>query len=119
VCKKILFIDDDDTFRGTVVNGLEKAGYQVAEAANLLEFISAFRSEKPDIVVTDLIIDDFRGTDVRDWLVIESPATPVILVSGTMALLPKEERHGFVGYVRKSLQAVKEILEIIQELHPS
>lgn len=111
--KKILVVDDEEQIRDLLEGFLEK-DYQVLLASSLLESIKVFKEEKPDLVITDLVMTQGYGTDVRDFVKMESPQTPVILMSGTMHLLPKTERHGFCKYLEKPfrkndlMQAIKE-----------
>lgn len=52
--KKILVIDDDELILMTFRNLLKKEGFNVVEAQNGNLGIELYKSENPDLVVTDL-----------------------------------------------------------------
>jgi CheY-like chemotaxis protein len=60
----ILVVDDEDMIRSIVRLYLEHGGYQVIQAANGPEAIEKYRTEKPDLVVTDIAMPDMSGFDV-------------------------------------------------------
>ena len=61
---KILLVDDEASIRELVRFNLEKAGYQVQEAADGQEAVHAIRQAKPDLVVLDLMLPGLDGLDV-------------------------------------------------------
>ncbi len=60
---KILVIDDDDLVRGMICNALRKEKFEVFEACNGNEGIRKAKEEKPDIVVTDILMPDKEGIE--------------------------------------------------------
>ena len=68
--KKILVIDDNMVVRNTIVQILESEGYEVISAEDGRRGLFVFRSEKPDLVVTDIIIRS------------EVPDAKIIAISG-------------------------------------
>jgi DNA-binding NtrC family response regulator len=101
VKKKILVVDDEKNNRDLITDYLEEE-YAVRTASNLLEFIQAFRHDKPDLVITDYFMRNGEtGADVRNWIESENPETPIILTSSMIHLVPKEEKFGFICYLRK------------------
>ena len=58
---KILVIDDDVIVRETIIQILEDRGYQVISAEDGKRGIASFRSEKPDLVITDIIMPEKEG----------------------------------------------------------
>ena len=62
---KILIIDDDTDFQYSTRMVLEKHGFEVASAYNPEEGIEKVQSEKPDLVILDVIMpNDFEGFEV-------------------------------------------------------
>jgi len=53
---KILVIDDDVIVRETIVQILEDGGHQVVSAEDGKRGMAAFRSERPDLIITDIIM---------------------------------------------------------------
>ena len=54
---KILVIDDDPDIVLSVRTTLEKAGHQVVEAANGREGLEKIRSDTPDLIILDVMMD--------------------------------------------------------------
>jgi CheY-like chemotaxis protein len=55
--KRILLVDDDADQRLSVRLPLEAAGYEVMEAANFEQGLSAVKQHKPDLIVLDVMMD--------------------------------------------------------------
>ena len=62
--KKILFVDDEPDILMLASIRLKKLGYDVVMAVNGKEALDAIRSEKPDLVLLDLILPVMNGADV-------------------------------------------------------
>ena len=56
--KLILIIDDDADIRDMLRVVLEKHGYAVQEASNGEEGLKLYRSEPPDLVIVDLMMEE-------------------------------------------------------------
>jgi CheY-like chemotaxis protein len=61
--QKILVIDDDVLVRDTIVRILERKGYQVLVAGDGARGLRIFRSERPDLVITDIIMPEKEGLE--------------------------------------------------------
>ena len=68
---KILIIDDDASMRRTVGRILTRAGHEVAEAPDGVEGFKLFRTNRPDIVVTDIFMPNKEGIETIIELIIE------------------------------------------------
>lgn len=62
--RKILVVDDDSHIRDVVCFALRRAGFDVAEAANGEAGLVAFRRDKPDLVILDILMPVMDGLDV-------------------------------------------------------
>lgn len=80
--KRVLIVDDDDQFRLMLRRILEKEGYDVIEAADGNQGISAFRQRKADLVITDIIMPEKEGVETIVALRQEFPSVKIIAVSG-------------------------------------
>lgn len=66
---KILIIDDDPDFRASTTSLLEAQGYAVCTAADGREGIAKARSEAPDLIVLDIMMEhDWAGYEVNQTL---------------------------------------------------
>ena len=59
--KKILVVDDSPTDRQFLLEGLSKLGYQVVLAENGEEALGKAKSEKPDLVLMDIVMPGMNG----------------------------------------------------------
>ncbi|MBI3995699.1 MAG: response regulator [Nitrospirae bacterium] len=118
--KKVLLADDASTFVKLEQTYLESKGYQVVMAGNGKEALEKLASQKPDLVVLDLIMPEMEGDQVCR-LIKASPQykdIPVIMIT-TKGDKKGEERCRKAGCnmfltkpLRKSvfLDAVKQLL---------
>jgi signal transduction histidine kinase/DNA-binding response OmpR family regulator len=76
----ILTVDDDDLVRGTLVALLRSNHHHVLEAANGVEALDIVRAQRPDLVITDVLMPAMDGYELVRQLRIdpELAGTPVI-----------------------------------------
>jgi DNA-binding response OmpR family regulator len=79
---KILVIDDDELIRITFRNFLKKAGYSVIEAENGNAGIALFKKQRPDIVITDLLMPEKEGLETISEIRAIDPKVKTIAMSG-------------------------------------
>jgi CheY-like chemotaxis protein len=81
--KKLLIIDDDDSLREVFEVTMEKAGYQVAGAADGLLGLAKAKVFKPHLIVLDLMMPKLDGFEVLRRLQSEGlGGIPVIVITG-------------------------------------
>jgi CheY-like chemotaxis protein len=82
---KILMVDDDVDFKEATTTLLEAKGYAMITAANGEEGYQKAKSEKPNVMLLDVMMThDSKGFDVARKLK-EDPATrdiPIIMITG-------------------------------------
>jgi DNA-binding NtrC family response regulator len=79
----VLLVDDRAENRQTLGTLLAKAGYEVQDAADMLEAIARVRAMPTDVVVSDVRMDaDDDGLNLLRTIKSELPQLPVILYSG-------------------------------------
>ena len=82
---RILIVDDDDEFRGSVAAVLEHEGYQTLSAVNGKDGYAKAQQEKPDLMLLDVMMThDSEGFEIARQLH-DDPTTshlPVIIVTG-------------------------------------
>ena len=79
--KKILLIDDSDTYIWNLRKYLQRRGYPVKTASTLNEARAAIQEEMPLVVCCDLDLPDGSGMDFLDEVRITDKKLPFILVS--------------------------------------
>jgi two-component system, cell cycle sensor histidine kinase and response regulator CckA len=80
----VLFVDDDDTVRRLLSQGLERLGYRVIQAqSGPLGLAAADQpGETIDMVVTDLVMADMSGLDLVRLLRASRPALRSLYITG-------------------------------------
>ncbi|MCX6759901.1 MAG: response regulator [Candidatus Nealsonbacteria bacterium] len=118
MAKKILVIEDDKFLRELISQKLMKEGYDIFEAIDGEKGIEAIKSEKPDLVLLDLILPEVDGFGVLAK-VKEDPALaqiPIIILSnlGQKDDIEKGLKLGAVDYLIKAHFTPNEIVEKIK-----
>jgi CheY-like chemotaxis protein len=83
---KILLVDDNEMLLSATADNLRHRGHYVTTAPNGLEALHALRYPF-DIVITDLEMPGMCGDALCAAIKKRYPGTPVILVSGSRAVL--------------------------------
>jgi two-component system cell cycle sensor histidine kinase/response regulator CckA len=80
----ILLVEDDDLVRNMTAELLKTMGYTTLIAADGREAIRICEdSTQPvDLVITDVVMPELKGTELRDRLLVIRPDVPVLFVSG-------------------------------------
>jgi PAS domain S-box-containing protein len=78
----VLVIDDDPDVRDFIVASLDEQGYRVREASDGRKGLTAFREERPDLVILDFIMPGLSGAEVARRMRREVPGQPILFVSG-------------------------------------
>jgi two-component system chemotaxis sensor kinase CheA len=118
--KTILIAEDSITARTLVKNILESAGYQVKTAVDGVDAFTALKTEKFDLVVSDVDMPRMNGFDLTTKIRADQKLSeiPVVLVT---ALESREDRErgidvGANAYIVKSRFDQSNLLEVIQRL---
>ncbi len=80
--KKILVVDDEETIVKLVCRILGKEGYQTVTANNGKKGMGVFEAEKPDLVITDIVMPDMEGIEFIIALNKKRKKLPIIVMSG-------------------------------------
>ena len=79
---RILIIDDEDELRSMLRRMLEQAGHQVTEAVDGAEGIKLYEQDRPDLIITDIIMPEKEGVETIIALRRADPDLPIIAISG-------------------------------------
>lgn len=60
----ILIVDDDESFKNSIIRILKFKGFQVQGASNYYEAVELIKSEIFDIIVSDIIMPEKNGIDL-------------------------------------------------------
>ncbi len=82
--KRILVIDDDETFRTTVVAMLQRQGFDAKDASSGEQALALVPVEKPELILSDINMGGISGFEVLRTLrsSAATSAIPVIMMTG-------------------------------------
>ncbi|MBM3709586.1 MAG: response regulator transcription factor [Actinobacteria bacterium] len=80
MAKLIYTVEDEENILEIINYNLEKNGYSVKGFTNGKDFLSAFNSRKPDLVILDLMLPDIDGYDICKQIR-STTDTPVLILS--------------------------------------
>lgn len=119
---RILFIDDDELMRESLMDTLESDGHQVQVAKEGQAGMDAFHAAKErgeifNVVITDLGMPYMDGREVARMVKRESPGTPVILLTGWGTRINEEgETPAHVDRVLNKPPKINELRRAIIEV---
>lgn len=85
---RILVIEDEDLIRRVLVTALTRAGHEVVEAPDGRAGLKIVRSQRLDLVITDVVMPEQDGLEVMMAMRREFPTTPLIAMSGAPQNMP-------------------------------
>lgn len=103
---KLLTIDDEKGICNSIASYFEDYDYITFIANSGKAGIEIIKTEKPDVVITDLMMPEVDGFEVVKFLKDFSPNVPIIVVSGagTISDVMKAIRIGAWDYITKPIE---------------
>jgi CheY-like chemotaxis protein len=96
----ILVVEDDPRGRYLICEVLRREGYQVEEAGDGTEALEIVRTQRVNLVITDLVMPKLNGFKFLEQLHLINPQMPVIFITGYLSVVAG----------KKLLQDVAEII---------
>jgi len=114
---RILVVDDELSIRMLFRKVLERAGYEVVEAANGKAAMSRLRERKISLIITDLVMPEQEGVETIRQLRQSYPELKVIAMSGAFGarLLRTAELLGAQATLIKPVSPAT-ILQVTQDI---
>jgi DNA-binding NtrC family response regulator len=114
--KQILLVDDDPATRSGLAELFRDAGYDCVEAQSYRDAAAVIQSGRPDLLITDVRLDEFNGLQ----LVINRPREmPAIVITGFPdAVLQREAEQSGAIYLQKPV-VPRELMTLIERLLPA
>ena len=113
--KKILIIEDDKFLRELITRKLEKEGYETSQAVDGEDGFKKVSSEKPDLILLDLILPGIDGFEVLSRIKKDDQLSgiPVIILSnlGQKEDVERGLNLGAIDYLIKAHFTPTEIIE--------
>ena len=120
--KKILIIEDDATLRRAVVEKLGHAGYRVLEAKDGQEGLSVAMTQRPNLILLDLMLPKLDGmgvlAELRDEQNVWGKKVPVMIITNlgeTDQRRKRAEKLNVSAYIDKSQHQLDEIVQMVEK----
>lgn len=118
--KKILIIDDDTSQREIYAEIFSTSGYAVREAENGLEGLAMIGQDKPDVILSGIMMPKMDGFELIKHLKsqVETKDIPICIFShlGREEDRTTSEKLGAAEFFVKGLNGPKEILEKVGKI---
>lgn len=82
VKRRLLVIDDEEGFGVFVQRCADDLGFAVRVTTKAQDFMDAFESFDPDLIVLDLVMPEIDGIDLINWLADRECTAKVIFTTG-------------------------------------
>ncbi|HAO22588.1 MAG TPA: hypothetical protein DCQ37_20295 [Desulfobacteraceae bacterium] len=118
--KKVLIIDDAMFTRSIHKQIVEAAGYQAIQASCGQEGLEKFNTEKPDIVMTDLLMPDMDGMEAVRKILATDPSATIFVCSADKQKYRQDEAReaGVKAFFPKPVNPEK-LIETLKHLSES
>ena len=111
--KKILIIEDDEFLRAIAAKKIKTDGYDVAVAIDGPSALEIAKTEKPDLILLDLLLPGLSGFEVLEKLrgEAEFKATPILIFSnlGQADDIAKAKSLGSTDFLVKANFTLEEV----------
>lgn len=104
--RRVLLIDDEALVRDELGGLLEDEGYELSTASDGEAGLARFRSEAPDMVITDVRMPRRDGLSVAMTIRQEAPTTPVTVITGhgNESMVLEALRAGVTDFIKKPVR---------------
>jgi len=111
---KILAVDDEPEMLETLEEILSGAGYEVKTATESPRAFELIAGDKPDLIITDLVMPEVDGIDFLERVKAHYPHIPVILLTGyaTVDSAVEAMKKGASDYLSKPFLAAELLLRV-------
>ena len=115
---KILIVDDLKWVRDYYSLELRHDGHVVSSASDIGTALMAFQTDKPELVVMDLMLGEEVGWDLLREIKQISPATPVLIMSAFERYRQDPRLDPADGYLLKNIEMLDDLKQRIGENVP-
>jgi CheY-like chemotaxis protein len=116
--RSVLVVDDKDHNRGVLVEMLVPLGFEVITANDGREAVDRSLSERPDVILMDLVMPGKTGLDAIQELRQHSAMKQVIIVAVTASVLESDRTRAMLAgsnaFLSKPVK-LKELLAVLEE----
>jgi Response regulators consisting of a CheY-like receiver domain and a winged-helix DNA-binding domain len=79
--KRILVVEDEEAIARLISYNLKKEGFEVLTSGDGLEALEMIRSERPDLIILDIMLPGMDGFDICRVIRKEDISVPIIMLS--------------------------------------
>ena len=112
--KHILTVDDEAPIRDILCQALTGTGYRVSGAESVREAIDIIQQDRPDLIISDLQLEESDGFEFIEQIKQIAPGLPIILLTGAL-LDPAVVRRlatEKIAYVEKTARLERILSEV-------
>lgn len=102
----ILVVDDDAAIRTVVAEALRRDGHRVETVATLAECGRALAANRPDVLISDVVLPDGDGLDHLAALGPDAPPTIVLSARNTLITAVRATEAGAFEYLPKPFDLI-------------
>ncbi|HLA68952.1 MAG TPA: response regulator [Bacteroidota bacterium] len=115
--KSILVVDDEDAQRKVIVAALQQKGYEAFEASDGLEGLDMARLHKPNLIISDVYMDNMNGFVMVETLKEddETAVIPVLMMTSAAQSTGAWDTSLADDYIDKGF-SIHELLERVEKL---
>ncbi len=92
---RLLIVDDDQSTLASLSRAFRMAGYEAVVCDNAARAITLLKSERFDLVFSDVVMPGISGIDLARQIATQWPDLEVVLTSGYSHVLAEEGSFGF------------------------
>jgi len=117
--KRILLVEDEESFREVLQLGLEPEGFQAVTVSGVQEAKLLLKATPFDAVVSDLRLKDGSGIDLLIWIKDQGMDTPVIIMTAfaTTETTVQALNLGAVDFLTKTKNDIQELTKVLKGLY--
>jgi len=117
--KRILLVEDEESFREVLQLGLEPEGFEAVTASGITEAKALLQASPYDAVVSDLRLKDGSGIDLLVWIKDQGLEAPVIIMTAfaTTETTVQALNLGAVDFLTKTKNDLQELTKVLKGLY--
>jgi len=112
--KKILIVEDDEDFLSILKMKFKKEGFLVVTATDGIMGLTEAESEKPDIIVSDMLLPKMEGLEMAKKIREFNPKLPILFLTNLKETEEIKKANDF-EYLIKADLTINDIITKVKE----